>query len=78
MADDIQLDGINEDDIIAALADVPSVELLATKPVEVKQVQKVEQPLSINLDSSDANDIVNLLKQLLDGKTLEISIKVKN
>jgi len=78
MADEIQLDGISEDDIMAALADVPSIELPVTKPVEVSQVQKVEQPLSINLDSSDANDIVNLLKQLLDGKTLEISIKVKN
>ncbi len=84
MAQATQLDEINEDDIVAALSDMES------NPVSSNQdTAGVEQPqaaveikendvVQMNLDSSNANTIIELLKQLIDGKTLEISIKVKS
>ncbi len=80
-----QLDEINEDDIVAALSSIQTdfVPSLLTTP-EVISTPSVpsDNPTNdishIKLDSSNASDIIELLKQLIDGKTLEISIKVKN
>ncbi len=80
-----QLDEISEDDIVAALSSietdfVPSLktttETVITPSVAVDNT--TNDLSNIKLDSSNAGDIIELLKQLIDGKTLEISIKVKN
>ncbi len=80
-----QLDEINENDIVAALSNIQTNSTASnnttTKPIATPDiaVQNVTNDLSnITLDSSNANDIMELLKKLIDGKTLEISIKVRN
>ncbi|MCK5110882.1 MAG: hypothetical protein KAQ94_05120 [Arcobacteraceae bacterium] len=90
MAQATQLDEINEDDIVAALSDMGGNPISSNQDAAgVEQVSRVEQPqvavkikendvVQMNLDSSNANNIIELLKQLIDGKTLEISIKVKS
>ncbi len=80
-----QLDEINEDDIVAALSSiqtdfVPSpATTKKTTPTTSVPANNTQSDLSnLNLDSSNATEIIELLKQLIDGKTLEISIKVKS
>lgn len=82
MDDLTQLDQLQEDDLKAALdgadftqVDVPSV----SQPQEVAQSSKAESNSneSIQIDSSNVADLQALITQLLNNKTLEITIKVK-
>ncbi len=66
-----QLDEINEDDMVAALSDINSSQISSA---EVKE----DDVVKMNLDSTNTSSIIELLKQIIDGKTLEISIKVKS
>ena len=70
-----QIDEISEIDILAALSNIQSNPMPSVKTIS-KSISNNQS--SIKLDSSNASDIMELLKQLIDGKTLEISIKVKN
>ena len=74
-----QLDEINEDDIVAALSSFQTdSDFVPSTPTETQTMStpsvEVDNTLSdlshITLDSSNANDIMKLLKQLIDGKTL--------
>ncbi|AXH10760.1 hypothetical protein CP960_02595 [Malaciobacter halophilus] len=75
-----ELDSLNEKDVLSALEgltddieptnSMPSIE-------EVKSVPQ-EDNETIKLDSNNASDIVALIQQLLNNKTLEITVKIKD
>ncbi len=80
MADEFsEFDSLNEADLLAALDGVD------TEPMPVKNTsintpieKKENDSQSLNLGSSSADDIAKLISQLLNNKTLEITIKVKD
>jgi hypothetical protein len=78
MSDDFfELDSLNEQDLIEALGGA-STQSSVQNVVEEKTEQK-EMQSSNNLDisSSNVNDIASLISKLLNNKTLEITIKIK-
>lgn len=81
MADEFsELDALNENDILAALDGLDDMEIDNTVDASSKPVQQSAQDTasnSINLNGSNANDIMALITQLLNNKTLEITVKVK-
>ena len=77
-----ELDGLKEDDIMAALDGLGDIE-----PISMPSVQKSEtsvpaasssQSGGIELSSAQTGDLVSIISQLLNNKTLEITIRVKN
>ncbi|MCK5293438.1 MAG: hypothetical protein KAJ49_02215 [Arcobacteraceae bacterium] len=93
MADMIDLDNILEDDLMDALSDLgimatssPKVEnsisniddITIPEPI-IEEIKKVEtQNINISSFSSDIDNIAHLLKELLNNKTIEITIKIKD
>ena len=73
----LELDSLNEQDLIEALGGA-STQSSVQNFVEEKTKQK-EMQSSNNLDisSSNVNDIASLISNLLNNKTLEITIKIK-
>jgi len=73
----LELDSLNEQDLIEALGGA-STQSSVQNVVEEKTEQK-EMQSSNNLDisSSNINDIASLISKLLNNKTLEITIKIK-
>lgn len=71
------LDELNEKDILAALngEDISSNENIQNVKEDLNQRLSSEDKLSINLDNAD--DLSKVLAQLLNNKTLEITVKVK-
>ena len=70
------LDEINENDILNALSD--EVNETASVP-STGSIKKEDNSIdTIKLDSSNVSDISELISKLLNNKTLEITIKVKN
>ncbi|WP_404318963.1 hypothetical protein [Malaciobacter canalis] len=77
-----ELDSLNENDVLSALEglsenieptnSMPSIEELKSSP------NKTEENNTIKLDSSNSADIVALIQQLLNNKTLEITVKIKD
>jgi hypothetical protein len=77
MADLTQIDQISEDEMIEALSDMPSTP--TTDVVENKKVEDKPKSETIHLDNKvEANRVISLLQELISGKTLEISVKVKD
>ena len=79
MSDDfLELDSLNEQDLIEALSDSNISNAI---PIETKNIQEQKQIEKINsnfeIDSSNVNDIASLISKLLNNKTLEITIKIK-
>lgn len=76
-----EFDALNEADILAALDGLGSEEV-STQPipknVETTEFQKDNKSESIDIGSSSVDDIAKLISQLLNNKTLEITVKVKN
>ena len=83
----MDLENISEEDLINALGDMS----LDTKPIEKKvtpQVTNIPEELSepqiektsssIEIDSSSIDSLAMVLKELLQNKTIEITIKVKD
>ena len=83
MAEITQIDEIFEDDLLSAL----DTEITAPSIVEEKLDEVVDQTLSLNddisvteelkINSNNIDDITTLIKELLNNKTLELSIKIK-
>ncbi len=73
----LELDSLNEQDLIEVLGGA-SIQSSVQNVVEEKTEQK-EMQSSNNLDisSSNVNDIASLISNLLNNKTLEITIKIK-
>lgn len=83
MADEFsEFDTLNEADLLAALNEIDNSNVstpiesakkpVATNPVPVKMSE------NINILGSNINDIAELISKLLNNKTLEITIKVKD
>lgn len=74
-----ELDSLNESDILSAIENLDDIKPLNTKNEESKisnNSSKSEQ--SIEISSSSAQDITELITKLLNNKTLEITIKIKD
>jgi hypothetical protein len=76
--EEINLDDLNESDILQALEGVPVDNTTIDKENETKNIKADNSLVKMNTNISSSSDIVSLLKQLLDDKTLEISIKIKD
>ncbi len=76
-----EFDALNEADILAALDGLDN-EKLSTQPlpskIQTTELQKDEKSESIDIGSSSVDDIAKLISQLLNNKTLEITVKVKD
>ncbi|WP_418184903.1 hypothetical protein ACNSOS_08135 [Aliarcobacter vitoriensis] len=70
----LELDGLNEQDLISALEDIPNA-IIETKNENILETKNVN---SVELDSSNVQDIASLISKLLNNKTLEITIKIKD
>ncbi len=77
-----ELDNLNENDILVALDGLEDIDINSVMPVEAKTENQnnntqVQNNLGLEMNSSNVNDIVSILSTLLNNKTLEITIKVK-
>ncbi|RXJ91127.1 hypothetical protein CRV01_02290 [Arcobacter sp. CECT 8983] len=71
-----EFDTLSENDILAALNNVDNVTV--TKDNEdTKNVQSDNSSNALDVNSANTDDIAKLITQLLNNKTLEITIKVK-
>lgn len=80
MADDFsEFDTLSENEILEALNDLDNVtvshDIKETNKNEIKAEEKTNN--SVDLSDSSTEDIAKLISQLLNNKTLEITIKVK-
>ncbi len=76
-----QLDDINEADILDALSNIDGIKVSSqgdTVKVSSSNAPKEVESNSVEIDSSNLDDIAALLEQLKNNKTLEISIKIKS
>lgn len=79
MSDDFfELDSLNEQDLIEALSGSGISNVAQTDTQNIKESEKMEiSNNNIDIGSSNINDIANLISKLLNNKTLEITIKIK-
>ncbi len=84
MANITQIDEMMESDIIDALSDIPSSPIpVTTNPVAPKVENTTNSSAtsvstSTNFNISNIGEFAQLMEQLVAGKTLEISIKVRD
>ncbi len=80
MSDDFsQFDTLKEDEILTALGDINTVDDFSNTLKESPSINKVSSTSdNIEVNGSNVNDIAELISKLLNNKTLEITIKVKN
>ena len=73
----LELDSLNEQDLIEALGGA-SIQSSVQNVVEEKTEQKeMQSSNNLEISSSNVNDIASLISKLLNNKTLEITIKIK-
>ncbi|MGH2278377.1 hypothetical protein ACRCD7_04455 [Aliarcobacter sp. ERUVET-7] len=79
MSDDFfELDSLNEQDLIEALSGSGISNVAQTDTQSRQEPQKMEiSNNNIDIGSSNINDIASLISKLLNNKTLEITIKIK-
>ncbi|MFY9103816.1 hypothetical protein OZY38_01030 [Aliarcobacter cryaerophilus] len=79
MSDDFfELDSLNEQDLIEALSGSGISNVAQTDTQSRQEPQKMEiSNNNIDIGSSNINDIASLISNLLNNKTLEITIKIK-
>ena len=79
MSDDFfELDSLNEQDLIEALSGSGISNVAQTDTQNIKESKKMEiSNNNIDIGSSNINDIASLISKLLNNKTLEITIKIK-
>ena len=74
-----ELDGLNEQDILSALDGLDEIKISNKKSDNNSLSKTDEKPKeSLELNSSNSQDIVELLTKLLNNKTLEITVKIKD
>jgi hypothetical protein len=86
MADITQIDEIFEDDLLNALGSEKSEKLEESQPKEIEEVSSEEivadevtefNNEELHINSNNIDDVTKLIKELLNNKTLELSIKIK-
>jgi hypothetical protein len=70
-----ELDALSENDILDALGELDTQDI-ETSLLEEKSVSK--QKNSVEINSNSVNELSTLISQLLQNKTLEITIKIKD
>ncbi|MGM0519314.1 MAG: hypothetical protein ACQERD_06705 [Campylobacterota bacterium] len=79
MSDDFaELDGLNEKDILSALDGLDEIKISNEKSEESPSSKSSDKKESLEINSSNSQDIVQLLTKLLNNKTLEITVKIKD
>ncbi|MGA1932969.1 hypothetical protein ACH5BF_09665 [Arcobacter sp. YIC-464] len=75
-----ELDSLNENDILSAIENLDDIKPFESKSIEKdlssSSISKNEESIEVN--SSSAQDIAQLITKLLNNKTLEITIKIKD
>ena len=81
----MELDDILENEILEALSEIDNVTVTKetqqtpTETISTTTKEEVSQnSSSVNVDASSIDQIANLLKQLVNNKTIEITIKIKD
>jgi hypothetical protein len=77
MTDIVDIDNILEDDLIEALGDMGNS---SNVPLVNKTIDKTTEKSVVNInniDDTNIDEIAKLLKELLNNKTIEISIKIQ-
>ncbi|WP_417331954.1 hypothetical protein [Halarcobacter sp.] len=78
MSDDFsEFDTLSENDILAALNSVDNVTVTKEDKSQENITQASNSSNSVDVNSANTDDIAKLITQLLNNKTLEITIKVK-
>ncbi|WP_417326213.1 hypothetical protein [Halarcobacter sp.] len=78
MSDDFsEFDTLSENDILAALNNVDNVTVTKEDKLQENIAQASSSSNSLDVNSANTDDIAKLITQLLNNKTLEITIKVK-
>lgn len=70
----LELDSLNEKDLMDALSELP----MPVSNTSSNDMFKIKEENSIELNSSNVQEIANLITKLLNNKTLEITIKIKD
>lgn len=79
MADEFsEFDTLDENDIKAALAGIDDITISKKPSKEMLDSTVDNLNESVNMSGSNVDDIAKLISQLLNNKTLEITVKVKN
>jgi len=86
MSDIIKIDDIYESEIIDALGvdinDIDTIDVADTNIIEEKQetsdIKNEVKENKVQIDTSNVNDVMSLIQQLLNNKTLELSIKIRD
>jgi len=67
-----------EEDIVESIPETIQYEDISVdEPTDISNSISPENSSSISLDSSNIDSIASLLKELLNNKTIEITIKIK-
>lgn len=78
MSDDFsEFDTLSENDILAALNNVDNVTVTKEDKSQESIAQASSPSNAVDVNSANTDDIAKLITQLLNNKTLEITIKVK-
>jgi len=78
MSDDFsEFDTLSENDILAALNNVDNVTVTKEDKSQENITQASNSSNAVDVNSANTDDIAKLITQLLNNKTLEITIKVK-
>ncbi|MGJ0336789.1 hypothetical protein [Aliarcobacter cryaerophilus] len=73
----LELDSLNEQDLIEALGGASTQSSLQNVVEEKTEQKEMQSSNNIDISSSNVNDIASLISKLLNNKTLEITIKIK-
>jgi hypothetical protein len=71
-----QLDSLNESDVLSALADLDSATIPSSPKAKSTNIDTKKE--NVEIASSNVNDLAQMISQLLNNKTLEITIKIKD
>ena len=75
--ENIDTDNSNEEGEGEVLDDIGDIEILPMAEIE-SALDDEEEPLNVNMNSVGSADLASLLSQLLNNKTIEITIKIKD
>lgn len=73
----LELDSLNEQDLIEALGGASTQSSVQNVLEEKTEQKEMQSSNNLDISSSNVNDIASLISKLLNNKTLEITIKIK-
>ncbi len=73
-----ELDSISEEDILAALSGLDNVEISTKRELPKVKEEVAKKIEKIGIEGSNVDEIALLISKLLNNKTLEITVKIKD